>query len=157
RQRLEVVFLRLRVALADADEILGGRLRLGGVDARALAARAARHQQLWPRGRAARIVAAHPNEHLLPFLGVVVRREDALQRVAARAVGEERLLLVRAGDAGEPFAVGELRGEIPRLVELEIGLGPARGDLDRLRPIEDIAGGPDRDRVLARLDAIARE
>ena len=79
--------------------------------------------------------------------------EDALQRVAAGAADQELLLPVGAREAREPFAVGELGGEVAGLVQLEVGLGAAaRGDLERLRTIEDVAGRPDRDRVLAGLD-----
>src|SRR5439155_9676560 len=149
----ELEFPGVRIGRAETVEELGGCLLLRGWHARTLAARAAAHQELRAYRRAAGIIAAHPVEHLLPFLDVVRGAEDALQGVAAGAAGEELLLLVGAGNAGEPFAIGKLRGEIAGLVELEIGLGAARRDLHRLRAIENVAGRPDRDRVLAGIDA----
>ena len=73
RQRLELVFLGLRIGQADVDQELRRRLRDLGIDARALAAGAAADQQLRLRRRRARIVAAHPVEHLDPLVDVVLR------------------------------------------------------------------------------------
>ena len=158
RQRLEVVFLGLRIGQADVDQELRRRLRDLGIDARPLAARAAADQQLRLRRRRARIVAAHPVEHLDPFVDVVLRREQPLQGVAAGAAGEELLLAVGAGEARHPFGVGELQVDVARAIELEVGGGVAAGrDLDRLRALEDVADGADRDRVLAGLHAVGRE
>ena len=97
--RLELVFLGLRIGQADVDQELRRRLRDLGIDARALAAGAAADEQLRLRRRRARIVAAHPVEHLDPFVDVVLRGEQPLQGVAAGAAGEELLVAVGAGEA----------------------------------------------------------
>ena len=49
------------------------------------------------------------------------RAHDALQRVAADAIEQLRLLILGAGDAHHPLGVGELAGEIPGLLQLDVG------------------------------------
>src|SRR5207244_3855435 len=80
------------------------------------------------------------------------------QRVAADAIEQPRLLLFGARDAHHPFGVGELAGEIPRLLQLYVGRrrvlirhprGGRRGDV--------VADRADAERVFARLQAIPRE
>jgi hypothetical protein len=157
RERLERIFDRLGIAEAHAGEKFRGRF--GGIagDRRALPARA-RQQRLRMRRRAARRVTRHSQKYLLEFGGVVVRGQHALERVAAHAHREKRLLLVGAGKAEQPLPVGELRYQALDFAELEIGRGGvAGGDVDRLGAIELVADGADRDRIFARLHARGRE
>ena len=84
--------------------------------------------------------------------------EYALERVAALAVEQERgLEPILARDAGEPLAVGELRGDVAHLVELDVG-GDARGrHLDAPGTGERVAGGADGKIVLAPVKLAGRE
>src|SRR5205823_9352359 len=78
--------------------------------------------QLRALGRRALRVASHPVEHLHPLLRVVRAARDAFERVTLRAIEQAVLHLRRARPADEPFAVGELRGEVLRLAKLQIEL-----------------------------------
>ena len=158
RVGLELVFLGFRVGEAHVDHELRRGLGDRGIDARALAARATGRQQLRLRRRRAGIVAAHAVEHLDPFVHGVLCGEHPLQRVAAGAAGEELLVAIGAGQARHPFGVGELKLDITGAVEREIGLGvAAAGNLDRLRPAEDVADGADGDGVVAGLEPVGGE
>ncbi len=53
-------------------------------------------------------------------IGVIFRTHDALERVAAHAVEQLALLLIGAGNARQPFAIGQLRGEVCGLAQLEV-------------------------------------
>ena len=71
-------------------------------------------------------------------------------RVAAHAVDHLQLLVFRAGDAHHPFGIGQLPGEVLRLLQLDVGAaGLAIGEFRGLGPIEIIANGADRDRIFA--------
>src|SRR6185503_16906477 len=78
--------------------------------------------QLRPLRRAPLRVAPHPLEHRHPFVRVVRAARDTLEGVALRAVEEAVLRLRRARPAEEPLAVGQLRGEVLRLAQLQIEL-----------------------------------
>src|SRR5262249_43456677 len=108
--------------------------------------------------RAAGIVSGHALEDLHEAVGVVARLHDALYRVAAVAVEQEALLLVGARHARHPLGVGELRGEVLRFPELDVGLGlAARGDVRGPRAVELIAGGARLERVVPGLEPRGRE
>src|SRR6266581_4956655 len=79
------------------------------------------YQTLRLRRRAAGIVTGHALENLHEAVGVVRRLHDALERVAAVAVEEEALLLVRARHAHHPFGIGQVRGKIFHFLELDVG------------------------------------
>src|SRR5215467_11650120 len=121
RVRLERVAPLRRGAAVDRREVLGGR----AVDLDALVA-ALLHQplgaaQLRVLRDALVDVALHPREHgLHEGVGVVAGPRDALERVAADAVEEQSLLRVAAREARHPLAVRELRGEVGRLLELQV-------------------------------------
>jgi hypothetical protein len=51
---------------------------------------------------------------------IIFRPHDALERVATDAIEQLPFLLVGTGDACQPFAVRQLRGEIFGLTQLEI-------------------------------------
>jgi hypothetical protein len=158
RQGLVIVFLAIGVAEIDADQEIGRRLHHVGGDARALAARPARDQQLRMRRRRFRRITAHAGEHLLPFVGVVQRGEHALQGVAAHAIRQERFDLVVAGDADQPFRIRELIDEVFGLGELDVGACLRSGrDLDRLRTHEIVARRADADGVAAGLELAGGE
>ena len=66
-------------------------------------------------------VALHARQDLREKgIGVIFRAHDALERVAAHAVEQLALLLIGAGNARQPFAIGQLRGEVCGLAQLEI-------------------------------------
>ena len=157
RLELEGVFGRVRIAERDAGEIGRGIHGLGGTDRRALAARAGK-QRLRTGRRGARRIGAHPLEDVQVFFGGMGRGQHPLQRVAARAVDQELLLLVGARNAVEPFRVRQRADDVPRLAELDVGLGGLAGRDGRfLGSGEDVARGADRDVVLAGRQAVGRE
>ena len=80
----------------------------------------------------------------------VLRPHDALERMAGDAVQERALFLGRAGHAGHPFGIGQLRGEIRGLCQAQIE--PARGawlDVGLGGALELVAGRADADCVTA--------
>ena len=153
RERLQLVAPLLRGAAVDRGEVLGGRaVHLHALVA-ALLHQALGFAQLRMLRNALVHVALHARQdRLREGVGVVPRAHDALERVAADAVEEQPLLLVGAGDARHPFAVGELRGEIGGPLELEVERSGLRRDVHGARPIEVVANGADADRVAAGLE-----
>src|SRR5258708_17504295 len=92
--------------------------------------------------RAAGVVAGHALENLHEAVGVVCRLHDALESVAAVAVEENPLLLVRAGLAQHPLGVGQVRGKILHFPELDVGAGhAARRDVRGPGTVDLEAGG----------------
>jgi hypothetical protein len=66
-------------------------------------------------------VALHARQDLREKgIGVIFRAHDALERVAAHAVEQLALLLIGARNARQPFAIGQLRGEVCGLAQLEV-------------------------------------
>src|SRR5260370_39244580 len=66
-------------------------------------------------------VALHARQDLREKgIGVVFRAHDALERVAAYAVEQLALLLIGAGKSRQLFAIGQLRGEVCGLAQLEV-------------------------------------
>ena len=158
RQPLEIECLAVGIAHVGVDQEPGGGVHQVGGHARPLAARTAGEQKLRACRHALGRVAAHPREHLLPFVGRVDRGEHALQRMAADAVRQERLDLVVARRARQPLGIGELRVDVLGLGELEVGrCGGAAGDIDLLRADEIISGRADGDVVVPGLDPVRRE
>ena len=104
------------------------------------------------------IIAAHAYDDLLEPVGVVGRLHDALERVAAGAVEQEPLLIVRARHADQPFRIGEMRRKVLHLLELEVGLGflPGR-NVRGLGAVQLIASRPRLHRVVSGLQAVRRE
>src|SRR5262245_51393170 len=99
-------------------------------------------------------VAPHAWEDLRrKTLGVVARLHDPLEGVAAHAVEQRQLLLLRARHAHDPFAVAELAGDVLGLDQLDVrGRALVARDLDRLWTLQVIANGPNRDGILARAE-----
>jgi hypothetical protein len=136
----------------------GSRVHHGGRHPRALAARAAALDQLRAGRHGLGRIAAHAREHGLELVLVMGRLENALQGVAADAVGQERLDPVVAGCAQQPFRVGELADDVLGLLELDVGgRGRAGADIHRLRARQRIAGRPDADGVVAGRQPVGRE
>ena len=151
RKRLELVAPLLRGAAVDRGEILGG----GAVHLDALIA-ALLHQPLgFAQLRMLRNALVHVALHarqdrFRKGVGVVRGARHALERVAADAIQEQAFLLVGAGHARHPFAVGELRGEVRSLPQLEVERGGLlRGDLRSGRSLEVVADRADANRVAA--------
>src|SRR5580704_9073122 len=120
-------------------------------------ARAVQHRLRLDR-LAHRAIAHHAADHDRPLIGVMGRAHDALERVAADAVEQRRLLLLRAGHAHHPFGVGELVGEIVRLLELDVGVGRLLGHhVGPGRRVDVVADRADGELVLARLQPVLRE
>ena len=121
RKRLERIAPRRTGAEIDGAEIVRER----AVDLDALVA-ALLHQalgaaQLRMRRYALVHVALHARQDLREKgIGVIFRAHDALERVAAHAIEQLALLLIGAGNARQPFAIGQLRGEVCGLAQLEI-------------------------------------
>ena len=158
RQPLEIEFLAVGIIDAGVDQEPRSGVHHVGGNARPLAARAAGEQKLRACRHGLGRVAAHPREHLLPFVGGVDRGEHALQRMAAHAIRQERLDLVVARCAREPLGVGELCVHVLGLGELEVGgCGAPAGDIDLLGADEVISGGADGDVVVPGLDPVRRE
>src|SRR5690242_14828186 len=98
------------------------------------------------RGRSLR---APPVTRSCGWVGVVLRAEDALQRMATGAVSQELLVAVASGKALEPFTVGQLQVDVAGTIEFEIGRCiAAGGNLNAFRPFQDVANSADRDSVL---------
>jgi hypothetical protein len=106
RQGLERIAPSLVLAQIDGGEVVGNRLHAGTLPERAPGVA---DQPLRMLRRAARVVLRHALEHLHELLGVVWRLHDAIEVVAADAVEQRFLLLVGAGEACEPFGIGDLR------------------------------------------------
>ncbi len=105
-----------------------------------------------------RRIAAHAGEHVRPLIRVVTRADDPLERVAARAIEQERLLLLAAGQAHHPFGIAHLRGEVLGLAQLEVHRGgPLGGDIGSRRADEVVADGADLERVFACAQSIGGE
>ena len=104
-------------------------------------------------------IALHARQDLgEEAVGVVFRAHDALDPVAADAVEQLPLLRVGTGNAGEPFAVRQLRGEVGRLAEFYVdGRGLLLGDLDGLRCVELIADRAHRQMIGAGRQPIGRK
>ena len=153
RQGLELILPVVDRAQIDGGEILGHLAVLLGRARARLVQHGLRLDRL-----AHRAVAHHAGDHLRPLVGVVGRAHDALERVAARAVEQHRLLVFGARDAHHPFGVGELAGEVLGLVELDVGGGRLLGDdVGGGRRADVVADGADGEIVLARLEAVLRE
>src|SRR5579862_9535594 len=102
-------------------------------------------------------VALHARkDHFHEGVRVVRRARDALERVATDAVEQLPLLRVRARHARHPLAVGELRGEVLRPAEPEVGAGGLL-NFDESRALEFVAGSADADRVAAGLEPGCRK
>src|SRR6185503_10530553 len=107
---------------------------------------------------AAGIVAGHALEDLHEALRVVRRLHDPLERVATIAVEQEPLLLVRARHARHPFGVGELRGQVARLLEPDVGLGlPIRRNVRSPGCVELVARGARLQRIAPGLEPRGRK
>jgi hypothetical protein len=140
----------------DARQPVRLGIELPGRNGSAVGARS-REQRLRVHRRAARRVGAHALEQLLELLGVVGRGEHALQRVAAHAGAHIGLEIVRSGRAQEPFGIGELVGQVLGLDQLDVGLGAAGPDIDRLGAVEIVADRPCGDGVVAGVEPVGRE
>jgi hypothetical protein len=119
RQRLHgigVLFLGREIG---AREQLGGGLDDRRIDARTFAARTWQ-QRLRRIRRRARRIAAHALEDVREIIGRIFGADDAVQRVAAGAIGEEVLQLLVAGHGHDPFGVGHLRAEVLRRRERDV-------------------------------------
>src|SRR5258708_7243681 len=139
RLSLERESPRLLLAQIDAGEPFRG---LPAVAAALDVANRSAGEALRLQRRAAGVIAGHALENLHEAVGVVRRLHDALDGVAAVAVEQEPLLLVGARHARHPFGIGQVRGEIFHLPELEVGAGHAPGgDLRRLGAVAFVAGG----------------
>src|SRR5215216_4144548 len=140
RQCLELIGPGL-LAQIDGGEIFRRYLHAGP-----LAERAARvaDEPLRMLRRAARVVTDHPVEDADELLGVVLRAYDAVQVMAAHAIEQRLLLLIRAGEAYEPFGVGHLLGQIFRRCERDLDAcrlpGQDPGGLGAFEVIADGAG-----------------
>jgi len=83
---------------------------------------------------------------------------DAVERVAARAVEQELLLVVGAGHARQPFRIGERIGEVFHLGHLQLGLGLLAGrHFGIVGAGEFIASRARLDRILAGVEPVGRE
>src|SRR5207247_8602431 len=103
-------------------------------------------------------VAPHAADHVRPFVGIVRRARDALQRVAAYAVEQLRLLVLGAGETHHPLGVAELAGEVLRLLQLDVGRRGFSIRHGRLgRGADVVADRADVERVFTRLQAVPRE
>ena len=66
-------------------------------------------------------ITLHTRQHLgQKGIRIIFRPHDALERVATDAIEQLTFLLIGTGDACQPFAVRQLRGEIFGLTQLEI-------------------------------------
>ena len=158
RQRLEREVQGLRVAQVNAGEIVGHLLLDRRRHRRAVGVVAAGEQRLRLERRRARRISAHALEYLHELGVVVGRLYDALQGVAADAVGQLRLAPVVAGQTHEPFAVGELIRQRIGLAQREVGRRRAVARyFGRLRPLQDITDRADRERIVPRRQARARK
>ncbi len=156
RQGFQRILPRLLLTQIDRRQPL--RDRLGVSAARWTHTPRSAHEPLRLRWRATGIVGAHPLEDLQELLGVVRRFDDALQRVTAVAIEQKFLVFVGARQAQQPFGIGELRGQIARLLELEVGFGhPTRRDVDRIGPVEIVPDGARLERVTTGLQSRRRE
>jgi len=91
-------------------------------------------------------------------VGVMRRLHDALERVAAGAVEQESLLLVRAWHAHQTFGVGEMSGEVLHLPEVDLDVGFLTCSDGRAPgSVELIAGGARLQCVMSRLKSLSRE
>src|SRR5260221_1585363 len=116
--RLQLIGPLLRWAAVDRGEILGSRAVYLDALVAALLHQPLGFAQLRMLRNALVDVALHARQdRLREGVGVVPRAHHALERMAADAVQEQPLLLVVAGDARHPFAVGELRGEVGGLLD----------------------------------------
>src|SRR5579885_703353 len=142
---LEGILPFFDLAQIDAGEVFGRlAVLLGGAGARRVK-HALRLDRL-----AYRAVAAHARDHLGKFICIVRGAHDALERVAAHAVEQEVLLIIRAWQARHPFGGAHLSGEVLRLLQLEIDRGGLRiGDIRRRRGGNVVADGAYRDFVFA--------
>src|SRR5262245_65812038 len=104
-------------------------------------------------------VAPHAWEDLRrKTLGVVARLHDPLEGVAAYAIKQRQLLLLRARHAHDPFAVAELAGDVLGLDQLDVRARRlVARKLDRLGALQVVADGADRDGILARSELRSRE
>ncbi len=157
RERLQRILPRLVLREIHAGEKSGGLLDSFRVDDAAVAARAGQKLLRTFRRRARRI-GAHARNDLHERFRSVRRGDNALQRVTADAILQERLLIVRTRHARQPFGARHVRRDIVRLHQLEVGArGLAGGDVGCRPAACDVAGGADPDGVVARLEPVGRE
>ena len=159
-QRLERISPLGSAAQVESAQVLGLTppclpLTLGGHRSAADAGRrrALRHQR-----KRQRRIAGHPLDDRDEFVGVVTRPRHELQRMAVRAAADRRLLIVGAGKARKPLGVGQLRREVARPAQLQIGhRGPLRHDRRRRIALEVVPDRSDAQRVLTRLEPCLRK
>src|SRR5262249_20791360 len=100
-------------------------------------------------------ITIHAHDDLGPFIRIVGRAHDALERVAAYTSEQEGFLIFRAGQAHHPFGVAHVRGQVPRLAQFEADRGGLLvGAVRRCRPDEVVADGADLERVLSGAQSI---
>jgi hypothetical protein len=146
-------------ALIDAGEEIGHR----AVDLHALVA-ALLHQsfaaaKLRMRGNALVHVTLHARQRDVDeIVRRMVRAHHPFESVAADAAQQRVLLLVAAGEARQPFPVGELRGKIFGLAQLEILLRRLlRGHVHIGRLLEIVADRANSQGICAGLELGGRE
>src|SRR2546427_10960717 len=155
RERLERILPRFARAQIDARQPGSGALKIAST--RRIALRAA-DQWLRTRRRAAWRVNAHPLDDFYVFIRVMSGPHDALEGVAAGAVEKKSLLRVGAGHAGDPFRVGQLRGEIPGRAELDVSRRRcSRANVRGLGAVQLVADGANSGRIVARPQLRGRE
>ena len=158
RKRLQWKFHRLGIAQIHAGQIVGHLLLDRPRHRRAIRIVAAGEQRLRMGWRRTRRIGAHALEHLHELGGVMGRLHDALDGVAADAIGQRGFEFVVAGQAVEPFAVGELVGQRVGFRQRDVGGGRgARRNIGRFRAIEPIADGASRDAVMAGCELVCGE
>ena len=104
-------------------------------------------------------ITLHTRQHLgQEGIRIIFRPHDALERVATDAIEQLTFLLVGTGNACQPFAVRQLRGEIFGLTQLEIDCCRLLFcDLDCLVGVEVIADRAHSQGILTRCQFTGRE
>src|SRR5262249_22660552 len=138
RQRLELVFPGGAFAEIDAAQELGQPGARGRERFAALLEQPRRDAPLRVQRRALVGIAGHARQDLRhERILVIGGLHDPLERVAAYAVEQRELLLLRARHAHDPLAVAQLAADVAGLDELEVGAGGlVGGELDRARALQ---------------------